>query len=126
MENATKRHYDDVSRIMIEKFIAACSCQLDRRQTSKPDDVRPIISSFNSRGQVDLIKMAANPDPPYTWIQHYQDHHNKMSYLCAMENKRPTTVALKLLPLFLQQGNPQILQLNSGREFVVEVILREW
>ncbi len=50
MENATKRHYDDVSRIMIEKFIAACSCQLDRRQTTKPDDVRPIIiSSFNSR-----------------------------------------------------------------------------
>jgi hypothetical protein len=66
-EYATKRHYVNVSRTMVEKFIAACSCQLDRKQTTKPDDVRPIISSsFNSRGQVDLINMAATPDPPYT------------------------------------------------------------
>jgi hypothetical protein len=72
---------------MVEKFIAACSCQIDHRQTMKPDDVRPIISSsFNSRGQINLINKAETPDPPYTWILHYQDHHDKMSYLHDMEN----------------------------------------
>jgi hypothetical protein len=69
-------------------LIAACSCQLDHKYPSKPGYVKPIISStFNSRGQVDLINMIAYPYGPYTWILHYQDIHDKMSYLCAMENK---------------------------------------
>ncbi len=81
---------------MVEKFIAACSRQLGCKQTTEPDDVRPIISSsFNSRGQVDLINMIATPDPPYNWILHYQDHHEKMSYLCAIENKQASTVLFK-------------------------------
>jgi hypothetical protein len=113
-EKNIKRQYVNIFRTIIEKFIAACSCQLGHRQTTKPDDVRPIISSsFNSRGQVDLINMAANPDPPYTWI---------LYYLGAIEDKRPTTVASKLLPLFLQQGAPLILQSGNDREFVAEVI----
>ncbi len=109
--------------MMVEKFIAACSCKLDHKQTTKPDDIRPIISrSFNSRGQVDLINMSATPDSPYNWILHYQDHHDKMSYLCAIGNKQASTVALKLLPLFLQQGAHLILQSVNGREFVADVI----
>ena len=51
-----------------------------------------------------------------------QDHHDKMSYLCAVENKKPATVASKLLPLFLQQGAPMILQSDNGREYVAKVI----
>jgi hypothetical protein len=58
----------------------------------------------------------------YKWILHYQDHHDKMSYLCAMENRKPATVVSKLLPLFLQQGAPMILQSGNGREFVAKVI----
>jgi hypothetical protein len=84
---------------MVEMIIAPCSCQLDHKQTTKSDDLRPIISSsFNSRSQVDLVTMSATPDPSYNLILHYQDHHDKMSYLCAIENKKPSTVALKLLP----------------------------
>ncbi len=76
-ENASKRHYVNVFRTMVEKSIAACYCQLDRKQTTKLDDVRPIISTtFNSRGQIDLINMAVNLDPSYIWILHYQDHHD--------------------------------------------------
>jgi hypothetical protein len=122
-ENSIKRHYVNVSRTMVEKFVAACSCQLDHKQTTKPDGVRPIVSSsFNSRSQVDLINMSATQDPPYNWVLHYQDHHDKMSYLCAIENKKPSTVAHKLLPLFLQQGAPLILQSDDGRELVADVI----
>jgi hypothetical protein len=45
-----------------------------------------------------------------------------MSYLCAMENRKPATVASKLPPLFLQQGALMILQSDNGREFVAKVI----
>jgi hypothetical protein len=122
-EAAVKRHYVNISRAMVDKFIAACCCQLDRKHPAKPDDIKPIISSrFNSRGQVDLINMTAYPDGEMGWILHYQDHHDKMSYLRAMPNKEAKTVALELLPLFLMQGAPVILQSDNGREFVANVI----
>jgi hypothetical protein len=122
-EAAVKRHYVNISRAMVEKFIVSCSCQLDRKHPGKPDDVKPIISStFNSRGQVDLINMTAYPDGDMKWILHYQDHHDKMSYLCAMPNKEAKTVALELLPSFLMQGPPVTLQSDNGREFVAQVI----
>jgi hypothetical protein len=85
--------------------------------------MKPIINSaFNSRGQVDLINMTAYRDGKYEWILYCHDHYNKMSYLCAMENRKPATVASKLLPLFLQQGAPMILQSDNGREFLATVI----
>jgi hypothetical protein len=91
-EKAAQRHYVNVSRVMIDKFVAGCSCQLDRKFPSKPEDIKPIISSsFNSRGQVDLINMTAYPDGKMSWILHYQDHHDKMSYLRALPNKNATT-----------------------------------
>jgi hypothetical protein len=87
-EKIVRRHYINISRTMVEKFIASCSCHLDRKHPSKPDDVKPIISStFNSRGQVDLIKMTAYPDGNMKWILHYQDHNDKMSYLHALPDK---------------------------------------
>jgi hypothetical protein len=66
--------------------------------------------------------MTAYKDGSYQWILHYQDHHDKMSYLCAMEDRKPKTVAFHLLPLFLQQGAPLIHLSDNGREFVAKVI----
>ncbi len=66
--------------------------------------------------------MAAYPDGPYTWILQNKDHHDKMSYLCAMENKEVKTIASKLLPLFLQQGSTLIFQFDNGWKFVAKVI----
>ncbi len=37
--------------------------------------------------------MSAYPDEKMCWILHYQDHHDKMSYLTALPNKKPTTIA---------------------------------
>ncbi len=122
-ENSVKRHYVNISRTMVEMFIAFCSCQLDRKHPAKPDDIRPIISpTFNHGGQADLINMTAYPDGKMKWILHYQDHHDKMSYLQAMPDKETKTIALELAPLFLMQGAPVILQSNIGREFVAEII----
>jgi hypothetical protein len=54
--------------------------QLDCKHPSRPDDMRPTISStFNSRGHVGLINMTAYTHGPYIWTLHYQVHHDKMS-----------------------------------------------
>jgi hypothetical protein len=129
-EKLVRHHYVNISRTMVEKFIASCSVQLDRKHPSKPDDVKPIISStFNSRGQVDLINMIAYPDGKMKWILHYQDHHDKMSYLHAMPNREAKTIAMELVALFLIQGAPVILQSDNGREYVAQIIdemMRMW
>ncbi len=44
-EKTAQRYYVNVSRIMIEKIVVGHSCQLDRKFPSKPDDIKPIISS---------------------------------------------------------------------------------
>jgi hypothetical protein len=35
-ENAVKQHYVNITRAMVERFIACCHCQLDRKHPSKP------------------------------------------------------------------------------------------
>ena len=45
-----------------------------------------------------------------------------MSYLCAMPNRKAKTIALELVPLFLMQGAPVILQSDNGRKFVAAIM----
>ena len=123
MEQSVKCQYINISCAVVEKFIAACSCQLERKHPQKPDDVKPIISSrFNSRGHFGLINMTAYPDGKMKWILHYQDHHDEMSYLRALPDKEAKPVALELIPLLLMQGAQVILQSDNGREFIAQVI----
>ncbi len=111
----------NISRTMIKNFIA--SYQLDRRHPAEPDDVKPIISStFNSRGQVDPINMKAYPEGKMKLIFDYQDRHEKMNYLHTMPKGEAKSIALELVPLFLIQGAPVILQSDNGRQFVAAII----
>jgi hypothetical protein len=67
--------------------------------------------------------MTAYLDGKMCWILHYQDHHDKMSYLRALPNKKTATVAAVLLICFLQQVAPVILQSDNVREFVAFTIV---
>ncbi len=63
------------------------------------------------------------------WILHYQDHHDKMSYLCTMPNREAKFIALELVPLLLMQGAAVILQPGNDGEFVaaiIDEILKIW
>ena len=53
---------------------------------------------------------------------HYQDHHNKFSYLYPLSSKCAREVALRLIEIFTLIGSPVILQIDYGREFVAKVI----
>ncbi|XP_060846452.1 KRAB-A domain-containing protein 2-like [Rhopalosiphum padi] len=52
----------------------------------------------------------------------YQDHATKYLYLRPLTSKRATEVAHELLKNFLEQGAPQILQSDNGREFTAKII----
>ena len=71
-----------------------------------------------NRGQLDLIDFQLMPDGLYKWIGHYQDHHNKLSFLFALTSKCAREVALRLIDIFCVIGAPCIQQIDNGREFV--------
>ena len=103
---AANQRYSNVTRTMCELYVQFCSCQLDSKLPGRPEQVKPIISeTINVRGQVDLIDMQAYPDGKYKWLLHYQDHHDKFSYLRPMENKTAVCVARELFQIFCMQGN---------------------
>ena len=85
--------------------------------------VKPIISTeFMNRGQLDLMDFQTMPDGIYKWAGHYQDHHNKLSFLFALTSKCAREVALRLIDIFTFTGAPCILQMDNCREFVAQVI----
>jgi len=80
--------------------------------------VKPIISSeMNSRCQIDLIDMQAQPDGEYKFILVYQNHLTKFVLLRPLIQKRAEEVAYVLLDIFTTFGAPSILQSDNGREF---------
>ena len=99
--------YSNISREICKYYTDACHCTLDRKHHSKPESIKPILStSFNSRGQVDLVDMSAYKDPIMPegkYIMHYQDHHDKMSYVRVLTEKTPKAVAKELFLLFMYQ-----------------------
>ncbi|KAL4119893.1 hypothetical protein QTP88_012653 [Uroleucon formosanum] len=71
-----------------------------------------------------------NPGKTKTQNQYYlcrkydliEDHATKYLYLRPLTSKRATEVAHELLKIFLEQGAPQILQSDNGREFTAKII----
>ncbi|CAF1019989.1 unnamed protein product [Brachionus calyciflorus] len=106
-------------------FISLCTfCnEKNTKSGSKRVVVKPIISTeFMNRGQLDLMDLQTMPDGPFKWIMHYQDHHNKVSWLCALASKCAAEVARNLIEIFCFIGPCCILQMDNGREFVAQVV----
>ena len=61
-------------------------------------------------------------DGLFKWIGHYQDHHNKLSFLFALTSRCVREVALRLIDFFCEIGASSILQIGNGRAFVALVI----
>lgn len=85
---------------------------------------------MNSRCQIDLIDMQAQPDGNYKFILVYQDHLTKFVNLRPLSNKRAEEVAYVLLDTYIYIfGAPAILQSDNGREFsnkIVEELCSMW
>ncbi|XP_072384043.1 KRAB-A domain-containing protein 2-like [Diabrotica undecimpunctata] len=123
MINALKPKYA-IPRPAVEIFVRLCTtCDEKKHLTKKGVVVKPIVStSWNSRGQVDLIDFQSSPDGEYKWLLNYQDHFTKFIHLRPLKSKCATEVAQELLKLFLEFGAPCILQSDNGREFVNSII----
>jgi len=64
MEAELKKKYFNITRQVIDLYLALCEqCQLKRKTPKRGLVVRPIFSHYmNSRCQVDLIDMQSEPD----------------------------------------------------------------
>jgi hypothetical protein len=83
---ALANEYANISVKFVRVFFELCTVCLKKnvKARSKKVVVKPIISTeFMHRGQVDLIDFQSMPDGEYKWVLHYQDHHNKLTFLSA-------------------------------------------
>lgn len=124
MEHELNAKYKNITRECLMIYLNLCElCQRKGKTVKKGLVVKPIISSeMNSRCQVDLIDMQAQPDGNYRFILVYQDHLTKYVLLKPLTHKRAEEVAYILLDIFTTFGAPCILQSDNGREFVNKVI----
>ncbi|XP_060862057.1 SCAN domain-containing protein 3-like [Metopolophium dirhodum] len=106
-------------------FLNLCDhCQKKGSTIKKGLVVKPILSSeLNSRCQMDLIDMQAQPDGDYKFIMVYQDHLTKFVILRPLTHKRAEEVAYVLIDIFTTFGAPAISQSDNGREFANKVII---
>jgi len=64
METELKKKYCDITRQLIDLYLALCEqCQLKKKTLQRGLVVHPILSYYmNSRCQVDLIDIQSEPD----------------------------------------------------------------
>ena len=117
-------NYKNVTVESIVTYLRLCEpCQKKQKTLKKGVVVKPILhSEMNSRCQIDLIDMQANPDNKSKFILVYQDHLTKFVLLRALSSKRADEVAFHLLDIFTTFGAPNILHSDNGREFCNQVI----
>jgi hypothetical protein len=124
MEYEINKKFKNITRETITSYLNFCeSCERKGSTVKKGLVVKPIISSeMNSRCQIDLIDMQAQPDGEYKFICVYQDHLTKFVILRPLRHKSAEAVGNVLLDIFTLFGAPAILQSDNGREFVNKII----
>jgi hypothetical protein len=96
MEHELNAKYNNITREYLMIYLNLCEpCQRTGKTVKKRLVVKPIISSeINSRCQVDLIDMQAQPDGNYRFILVYQDHLTKYVLFKPLTHKRTEEVAV--------------------------------
>jgi len=124
MESKLKRKYCNVTRQMIDLYLALCEqCQSKKMTPKRGLVVRPILSHYmNSRCQVDLIDIQSERDGYYRFIMDYQDHSTKLTILRPLKSKPAKEMGCLLVDIFCMFGAPFILQKKNGREFANKII----
>lgn len=118
-----KEKYIMIPRFAITIFIKLCKICLTTKGFQKTAlTVKPLISNFRRRGQVDLMDLQTFPDKDYKWLMQYQDHLTRFCFLRPLKSKRIKEVAIELLKIFLEVGCPNILQSQNGREYTASVL----
>lgn len=124
MTKELARKYKNVTIEAIVTYLRLCeSCQKKQKINKSGAVVKPILhSEMNSRCQIDLIDMQANPDAGMKFILVYQDHLTKFVLLKALPQKTATEIAHSLVDIFSIFGAPNILHSDNGREFCNETL----
>ena len=111
--------YSNIPRLVCKLFTDTCRRCNEQAKRKKPTaGVKNIITEgFGVRGQVDLVDYQSMPDGEFEFLLNYIDHGVKKLTSIPIVAKRASTVALALFTIFTEQGPPQILQADNGREF---------
>ncbi len=85
--------------------------------------IHPIASHRPlERFVMDFKEMNVDPATGDRWLLMVSDHFSKFAWAASFPTKDSEHVAMFLKNLFLQEGTPDILQADNGKEFSNEVI----
>jgi hypothetical protein len=111
----------------IKTYVALCpECLLLARvpKAEKLNSLKTILSpTIGSRAQMDLIDLNRYRDGPYCWVLRYIDHHSGFSYVAPLTSKSSLVVGHELGRSLGTAVMPEILQSNTGTEFLGECIV---
>lgn len=95
MKNELILKYKNIIAELVMTYLNICEpCQKKLKVPKKGLAVRPMSSSeLNSRCQIDLIDMQAQPDGDFKFICVYQDHVTKFVQLRPLKTKQAEEVA---------------------------------
>ena len=107
-----------VRREDIEYLIKRCAICAHKNATNTKAPLRPIeVDRVMERIQIDLIDMRHIADGRFKWICHIKDHVSKFTALYATKSKQASEIADCLANYLMFCGEPEIAQLDNGKEF---------
>ena len=75
------------------------------------------------RLQIDIIDMRHIPDGRFKWMCHIKDHFSKFPALYACKSKSASEIADCVSNYMMFCGEPNIFQMNNGKEFKGAVLI---
>lgn len=119
MHISLKNEYANITRPVIQIFLANCkTCEKKRKRNKMDYSVKPkvsneaIVSEAVQLALIDLIDMRQCKDHEYGFILKYQDHTSKFIVLRPLKTKAAEEIGHNLIDIFCVLGAPAILQIQ--------------
>lgn len=115
-----KKKYVNITRPVIQIFLANCETCSKRRGTHQTDfAIKPEVPyEAIERAQVDLINMQLCTDNEYDFVLKYQDCTSKFIILRALKTITVDEITRNLIDIFCIFGAPTVLQCDNGDKFL--------
>ncbi|KAI5152500.1 hypothetical protein ENBRE01_2876, partial [Enteropsectra breve] len=132
MHKSLKRQYCGIWRLHVDQFVGACEICQRHQPLVRASAITPIITNTVwERVRMDCVDLRhyVDENDGYGWILTILDTYSKYLYAHPMKTKSASEVVQSFKPILYQEGAPQIIQTDNGREFVnsqLEALCAQW
>ena len=100
-----KQFYYGINKQMVEWLLKRCAVCLNHCRSNTQALLQPIIASkVREQVQIDLVDVRSQQDGHMKWILYIKNYFSKYTTLCAMLNKKASTMAKYIYIFILHCG----------------------